>query len=161
MRALLCVAETRGIVLGARYAGVLAGVGVAAPPFGFPFPAPPLGVQLRVLFVQGLRVASRWRDVFERLQRQHPQEPHAYLSVLGVEPALQDRGIGSAVLGSWLSRVDAEGLPAYLETDRSENLPFYGRAGFGVVAELDVLGAHVWCLRRPPPPAVPSAPALR
>ena len=161
MRNLLRVAAGSGVLLGVRYAGVLAGALVAAPPYAFPFPAPGAGAQLRALLVQGLRVASRWREVFERLQRRRPVEAHAYLGILGVEPSLQRRGVGRAALGDWLARVDAEGLPAYLETDREENLSFYGRAGFGVVDALDVLGVRVWCLRRGPAEAVSAAAALR
>jgi len=161
MRNLLRGAGARGVLLGARYAGVLAGVLVAAPPFTFPFPAPSFGGQLRSLLVQGLRVASRWREVFERLEQQHPLEPHDYLGLLGVEPSLQGRGIGAAVLRHWIAQVDRDGLPAYLETDRPENLRFYARAGFGIQNELDMLGARVWCLRRPPSEVVSSAAALR
>jgi GNAT superfamily N-acetyltransferase len=161
MRNLLRVAGASGVLLGVRYAGVLGGVLVAAPPFAFPFPAPALGAQLRALLVQGLRVASRWREVFERLQRGRPVEAHEYLGLLGVEPSLQRRGIGGAALAHWLAGVDAGQLPAYLETDREENLRFYARAGFGVMGELDVLGAHVWCLRRPPAEVVSPAAALR
>jgi GNAT superfamily N-acetyltransferase len=111
--------------------------------------------------VQGLRVTSRWREVFEALQRRHPLEPHAYLGLLGVDPPAQGRGLGGALLEAWLERVDAGALPATLETDRRENLRFYGRAGFVVVEQLDVVGAHVWCLRRAPCAAVSSAPGLR
>ncbi|MCC6640195.1 MAG: GNAT family N-acetyltransferase [Deltaproteobacteria bacterium] len=161
MRNLLRVAAGSGVLLGVRYAGVLAGGLVAAPPYGFPFPAPGVGAQLRALLVQGLRVAARWREAFERLQRRRPIEAHAYLGLLGVEPSLQRRGVGAAALEAWLARVDADGLPAYLETDREENLRFYGRVGFGIVGEIEVLGARVWCMRRPPAMAVSVAAALR
>lgn len=161
MRNLLSAASGSGVLLGVRCGGVLAGALIAAPPYAFPFPAPPLAAQLRAIFIQGLRVAARWRDAFERLQRQHPLDAHAYLALLGTEPLLQRRGIGAAALDDWLARVDAEGLPAYLETDREENLRFYGRFGFRAVSTLEVLGARVWCLRRPPAEAVSAAAALR
>lgn len=161
MRNLLRAGEPHGVLRGARVSDRLAGVLVAAPPDAFPFPPPPFGAQLRTLLVQGLRVASRWRDVFVALQQRHPLEPHGYLGLLGVDPASQGRGLGAALLDDWLRGVDAEGLPAYLETDRRENLRFYGRAGFAVLEELDVVGAHVWCLRRPPCAAVSSPAGLR
>ncbi len=91
------------------------------------FPAPAFGAQLRTLFVQGLQVAARWRTVFEALQQRHPFEPHWYLGLLGADPPLQGRGLGSALLEAWLPTVDGDALPAYLETDREENLRFYGR----------------------------------
>jgi GNAT superfamily N-acetyltransferase len=161
MRNLLRAGEGPGLLLGARAAGRLAGVLVAAPPYAFPFPAPPLAAQLQTLFLQGLRVASRWREVFEALQRRHDVAPHWYLGVVGVDPPNQGQGLGGALLDAWLRHVDAAGLPATLETDRPENLRFYGRVGFVVTGELDVVGAHIWCLRRPARGTVSSAPGLR
>ena len=55
--------------------------------------------------------------------------PHWYLSVLGVEPSQQGRGIGSTLLRDWLGQVDGDEMPAYLETDRRENVAFYARWG--------------------------------
>lgn len=161
MRNLLRAAARHGVVLGARVAGRPVGVLVAAPPGAFPFPAPPPGAQLRTLLVQGLRVASRWRDVFEALERGRPSEEHWYLGLLGVDPRSQGAGVGTALLGHWLPQVDAEGHPAYLETDREENLRFYGRQGFGVVGEIDVLGVRVWRLRRAAAGVVSSPPRMR
>ena len=54
-----------------------------------------------------------------------------------------------ALLRQLLERVDAERAPSYLETDRAENLPFYQRAGYSVLAEERVLGTSVWRLWRP------------
>jgi GNAT superfamily N-acetyltransferase len=148
MRNLLRAGVGRGVLLGARRAGRLGAVLVAAPPHAFPFPAPSFGAQLRTLLVQGLQVAARWRTVFEALQQRHPFEPHWYLGLLGADPPLQGRGLGSALLEAWLPAVDGDALPAYLETDREENLRFYGRVGFAVTGELEVVGARIWCLWR-------------
>jgi GNAT superfamily N-acetyltransferase len=158
MRAALRSAAGPGLVLvaeldedGSGPVGVL----VAIPPDGFPLPPPPLLGHLRSLFGQGLRVSSRWGEVFRTLADVHPGEGHWYLSLLGVDPPRRGTGIGSALLQFWLECVDRDGLPSYLETDRRENLPFYNRAGFAVERELPVLGTPVWCMRRPPPrPAV-------
>lgn len=85
------------------------------------------------------------------IDRHHPSEPHWYLSVLATDPALQGRGIGTALLDPVLARCDAEGLPAYLETQKEANVAWYGRAGFEVSAEVRLPGTPpVWCLRREP-----------
>ena len=68
---------------------------------------------------------------------------------LGVDPDLQGRGLGGALLASWLEGVDRDARPAYLETDRAENVGFYRRAGFEVEDETAIFGARVWCMRRP------------
>lgn len=124
------------------------GILLAVPPDGFPLPPPPLLAHLRSLVGQGLRVASRWGEVYRTLEAVHPVHPHWYLSLVGVDPPHQGQGIGRALLSSWLDSVDRTGMPSYLETDREQNLAFYGQAGFTVQLELEVLGARVWCLSR-------------
>lgn len=69
------------------------------------------------------------------MERHHPKEPHWYLEVLGTDPELQGRGVGSALLAPVLERCDGEGTPAFLESSKPENLAFYGRFGFEVTEE--------------------------
>lgn len=150
MRATLAAVHGAAQLLGVwDEADVLRGAIIAAPPFQYPFPPPPLGRQLRCLLGQGWRVQRRWSRVYDALSGLHPAEPHWYLSVVGVDPREQGRGLGSALLARWLHGVDAEALASYLETDREELLSFYRTAGFGVVRELRVLDVPVWCLWRP------------
>jgi GNAT superfamily N-acetyltransferase len=79
----------------------------------------------------------------------HPHEPHWYLFVLGVDPPLQGRGLGSMLMAPVLDRCDREGLPAYLETGLRRNIAFYERHGFRVVRELDILDAPpLWLMWR-------------
>jgi GNAT superfamily N-acetyltransferase len=66
----------------------------------------------------------------------HPREPHWYLATLGVEPEWQGKGIGSALLQSMLAQIDERGEPAYLESSKERNVPFYARFGFEVIEEL-------------------------
>jgi len=148
-RALLPSALAHGSVLAAHAEGELRGVLVAAGPFAWPLPAPPVLVNLRRVLGQGLAVARRWALVFEALARVHPQEPHAYLATLGVDPDAWSCGLGSALLAHWLEGVDRQRLPAYLETDRAANVAFYQRAGFEVCRQSEVLGVAVWCMGRP------------
>ena len=150
MHCLLPVARAHGLVLAASLEGELAGVLVAAPPFSYPLPPAPLWRRMRALLVQGFAVARRWREAFESLDARHPSHPHWYLGTLGVEPSLQGRGVGTALAGHWLARVDLDRAPAYLETDRAENLPFYARLGFRPVAAFQVLGADVTAMERAP-----------
>ena len=73
-----------------------------------------------------------------------------YLWILGLDPAHHGRGQGSATIGIGLARVDAAGLPAYLETYRERNLAFYARHGFDVVARKQPdAGPPFWALLRP------------
>jgi len=83
--------------------------------------------------------ATQLDDVFgvvEQMGKYHPQEPHWYLPLIGVDPAFQNRGIGSALLALALARCDAEGLPAYLESSNPRNIPLYQRHGFEILGTI-------------------------
>jgi ribosomal protein S18 acetylase RimI-like enzyme len=69
----------------------------------------------------------------------HPKAPHWYLWVLMTEPALQGHGVGTALMNEGLSRVDAEGVGAYLETNNEANVSFYQRFGFSLRATVQPL----------------------
>jgi ribosomal protein S18 acetylase RimI-like enzyme len=148
MRQILPSTRRGGVALAARTPAGL-GVLLAQRPGAYPLPPAPLGAQLRTCWAQGLRVALRWRRVFEHLDRIHPREPHWYLATLGVDPAAQGHGAGSALLAALLRRADRDALPTYLETDRAENLPFYERAGFRTEQETAIFGARIWHMQRP------------
>lgn len=72
-------------------------------------------------------------QVVEGMQHHHPHEPHWYLAMIGVDPARQGEGLGSAVLKEGLRRCDAEGAAAYLESSNPKNIPLYERHGFEVI----------------------------
>src|SRR4051794_21213265 len=59
--------------------------------------------------------APRLFELITLMDEHHPHEPHYYLQLLGVDPAEQGRGIGSALLVAVLTRADSSGMPAYLE----------------------------------------------
>lgn len=69
----------------------------------------------------------------EEMGRFHPEEPHWYLSMIGVDPSRQGQGLGAALLKEGLHRCDADGLPAYLESSSPKNVPLYERHGFEVI----------------------------
>lgn len=148
MRQVLPAALRHGIVL--RAGGDRpSGVGITIPPYAYPLPPPSLLAQLWALLIQGSTVRTRWRQVFEHLDRLHPRDPHWYLATLGVAPDAQGRGLGRALLRALLARADDDALPCYLETDRPENVAFYEASGFSVSRRSRVLGVRVWHMLRP------------
>jgi ribosomal protein S18 acetylase RimI-like enzyme len=148
MGALLPVAQRHGLVLAAfRHARVV-GTLLAAPPYTYPFPPAAPGARLRCLLGQGWRVSASWHRTFAHLDGLHPQQPHWYLGTLGVDPPAQNGGVGRALLREFLACADADGLPAYLETDRSENVAFYRRNNFEISGRTEILGIRVWCMLR-------------
>ncbi len=94
-----------------------------------------------------MRAWIRWEDQCAKL---HPDEPHFYLEYLGVEPDCQGKGYGSLILKHLASRADELGVGCYLENANPLNVPFYQRAGFQIVNEMEVIGIHAWFMWRPP-----------
>jgi ribosomal protein S18 acetylase RimI-like enzyme len=89
-----------------------------------------------MLRASGLARFGRLLAIRADLDRHHPMDRrHAYLWFLGVAPAAQGRGVGSALLRAANARNDAAGLPAYLETGTTRNVALYERHGFKVISE--------------------------
>jgi len=77
--------------------------------------------------------------------------PHYYLAILGTDPLYQRTGAGSAALGPVLERCDREGLAAYLETQKEENLAYYARHSFELGRTIEVAGVPpIWTMTRKP-----------
>jgi GNAT superfamily N-acetyltransferase len=86
------------------------------------------------------------------VERAHPVEPHWYLAVLGTEPLAQGHGLGSALLRSRLTRCDERRFPAYLESSKEHNVPYYERFGFRMTGEIQMPGGGppLWPMWRNP-----------
>lgn len=97
------------------------------------------------------RLVQDIRHMGDRHSRDSP-EPHWYLWFLGVDPQLQGRGFGSALLRLVLSGADIAAMPCYLDTFEPRNLRFYEGHGFKVVGESDIPigGPHYWTMKRTP-----------
>jgi ribosomal protein S18 acetylase RimI-like enzyme len=114
-----------------------------------------LATQLRQLpglvRVLGGRTLTVLRGLGE-VERAHPIEPHWYLAVLGTEPQAQGLGLGSALLRSRLTRCDERRFPAYLESSKESNVPYYERFGFRVTGEIRMPGdgPRLWPMWRNP-----------
>jgi ribosomal protein S18 acetylase RimI-like enzyme len=92
----------------------------------------PDGERLDAL-VRGNAPEERMADleaVMGEMEQFHPHEPHWYLPLIGVDPALQGRGVGGALMRHALARCDADGVPAYLESSNPRNITLYRRHGF-------------------------------
>ena len=79
--------------------------------------------------------ANRGRALQQALERAHPDERHRYLVGLGVAPAAQGRGLGTALMHAGLDRCDREGVPAYLEC-LERLVPYYEGFGFQARGEI-------------------------
>jgi GNAT superfamily N-acetyltransferase len=81
-----------------------------------------------------------------------PRDPVWLLDSIAVEPALQGRGLGSALIAAGLARGRADGLGAFLSTGTLDNVSIYRRSGFRVVEDHDAPdgGPHIWFMRWDP-----------
>jgi ribosomal protein S18 acetylase RimI-like enzyme len=68
--------------------------------------------------------------VFEQMASFHPKEPHWHLTLIGVDPIVQGRGVGGALLRHGLEQCDRHGMTAYLEGTSARNAALYARHGF-------------------------------
>jgi len=94
----------------------------------------------------GLSGLKRALTVVDELSRHRLREPHIYLVVLGVEPAMQGRHYGVALLNYLRQqatlRPDVAGV--YLETATEANVAYYTKAGYETIGEIAPLGVRVW-----------------
>jgi len=91
--------------------------------------------------------------VFEQMGRYHPSEPHWYLPLIGVDPAQQGRGYGSALMEHALIRCDRDQKLAYLESSNPKNISLHERHGFELLGTIQVGGSPPICpMRRKPHP---------
>jgi GNAT superfamily N-acetyltransferase len=81
--------------------------------------------------------AARVLDTFDRFDDAHPHErgEHHYLSLLGTHPAHRGKGAGMGLLAECLRRIDAERMPAFLESSNPANNRRYQGLGFAPCGE--------------------------
>ncbi len=75
---------------------------------------------------------------FEKMDQSHPDEPHWYLPLIGVEPNAQGNGLGGALMRHAVARCDQEGVLAYLESSNPRNISLYEGHGFEVMGKIQV-----------------------
>jgi len=111
-----------------------------------------LSIAARVIVSGGVTPVRRALAVDDLMLARKPKEAHYYLFAIGVRAAQQGKGLGRALMTEPLARCDAEGMPAYLESSKDTNIPFYRSLGFEVVEELRLPmdGPTMWPMWRAP-----------
>jgi ribosomal protein S18 acetylase RimI-like enzyme len=80
--------------------------------------------------------AGEMTELFERFERQHPDDPpHYYLSLWGTHRDSAGRGLGAELIEQCLAQIDAERMPAYLESTNPVNVSRYEALGFAATGE--------------------------
>ena len=116
------------------------------------------GRMVRFMRIAGPRIFRAMR-VFGRIERAHPKAPHRHVPTVGVDPALQGRGIGRLLMEEFDRRCDVDLMGAYLETIRWADAAkpsherFYGRLGYSVADVIPMTDEwSVLTMTRPPHP---------
>jgi ribosomal protein S18 acetylase RimI-like enzyme len=140
----------RGLIYGAFRGGSLVGVcGMARPAFCRPTVLEAVGIVPSAVLGNPAGTILRVMTWVGEWARRDLAEPHWHLGPVAVDPQLQGQGVGTAMLTAFCSHMDDLSMLSYLETDKYENVRFYRRLGFAVVAEAEVLGVPNWFMSRP------------
>jgi len=155
MRAALKNAGPKGRILSVLAEGRICGVALWVGPGGYPPPARNQVAQLVGMvhaFAPRPRMAPKAYRYVRAIEKAHPHEPMWYLQVLATDPEHQRRGVGAALLAPVLADCDEQGLPAYLETQKFDNLAYYRQHGFALEQTLKPVpgGPSLWTMVRQP-----------
>lgn len=96
--------------------------------------------------------AARYAEFWDWIEAHSPDEPHWFLDHVAVAPEQRGKGVGSGLVRFGLDHARADGVPAFLETARPENVGLYEHLGFRVVLDENAPGAgpHIWFMRFDP-----------
>jgi len=146
-----CLAHD-GVMLGIRDAGRVVAVLCAGVPDEPETPVYFSQVKQALLDVIGDEAQTR-SDFYDHSTHQYdPQQPHYYVDVLGVSLSHQGKGLGGKLLKALhdLSQKDPASSGVCLFTENENNVRFYQRMGYEILAEFDVTkDLHSWACFRP------------
>lgn len=97
------------------------------------------GQAMMPFFEKAINTPEQKKDgegIFEQMEKFHPKGPHWYLPLIGTDPVHQGKGYGAALMEHAVRRCDERGEPAYLESSKPSNVPFYERFGFKVMGTI-------------------------
>jgi ribosomal protein S18 acetylase RimI-like enzyme len=145
--ALTVTARYGGPIYGAFRDNELAGVAVTFPPGRYPPPRHTEARYVLAFLAAGPGPIVRGLKTGAVQDSGHPEDPHAYLWFLAVDPKHQRGGVGHALLARVYEDADA---PVYLDTSNPDNVPYYASAGFEEIGR-GVLprSTPMWFMRRP------------
>jgi ribosomal protein S18 acetylase RimI-like enzyme len=102
--------------------------------------------------IRSVRKMMMFNRYLELIHKHVAPYPHWYLWNIGVDPQFQGKGYASKLLLPMLARMDKEGIPCYLETQKEANIALYRHYGFKVAEQFIVPGTEFtnWSILRDP-----------
>jgi len=141
---------SRGMVLGLSRGGKLAGVAGMLPPGRCPSALTGKLTAVSTLALgSSLAQSRRVHAWLEDWAKTDSAVEHWHFGPIAIDSRLQRRGLGSILLRDCCEHMDGQGMAAYLENDKEENLPFFERFAFAVETRHEVLGVPTWFMLRP------------
>lgn len=141
---------------GAESGGEVVGAAAWIPPEAYPVSLPR---QVRQILDLAPALPWGWRAAREAQRgqtanraRHRVQPPHFYLRAIGIDPRAQARGLGSSLVRPVLKLADDRKVGCFLQTATAENVSWYERFGFAVVASYRPTPSwpDVWAMWRAP-----------
>lgn len=110
-----------------------------------------LAAEMDVLETDIPGFAARMADYEKICDAHQPGEAHYYLGVIGVDPSLQGKGAGKALLEAFCapSQADPKSSGVYLDTSNTRSLEFYDKNGFERMGEGMLGDVRIWCVFKP------------
>lgn len=111
-----------------------------------------LSIESAVLAFQIPMNVLRFLSTYQKLTSSSaPNEPHYYLTMIGVDPSVQGRGLGTQVLNEIHTIVDTSHppYPIALDTENRKNIAYYEGFGYTLVDTKIIEGVEIFCMTRP------------
>lgn len=137
----VCVKYGEAYGTSPRLEGVAGWLPPGKSPFGLwqVLRATPFGTILEFSKSRGNRMQDAVNYI-DALHRKLAGFPHWYLQIIGTEPARQRKGYSSRLLRPILERLDREGVPCFLDTQKESNVGIYQHFGFKVLSRKTIPG---------------------
>ncbi|CAG1018045.1 phosphinothricin acetyltransferase [Burkholderiaceae bacterium] len=102
---------------------------------------------LRLLPKLPLRASKLLNDYMRVTRREAPRVRHHYLTMIGVDPSMQGRGIGSRLVREVIARARSAGMEAVaLDTENADNVGRYEKLGFRETGRVCVGRTTAYCM---------------
>ena len=104
-------------------------------------------------FKLGIKAVKKQNGFYNYVFSKHTKlipSQHWYLSIIGINPALQGKGFSHILFDSMFNKIDKENVPCFLDTNNEKNLPVYERFGFKILEKYEVPGTDIvnWAMIR-------------
>ena len=111
-----------------------------------------LSIEMSVLAFQIPMNVLRFLSAYQKLTSSSaPNEPHYYLTMIGVDPSVQGKGLGKKVLDDIHRIVDTSHppYPIALDTENPKNIAYYESFGYKLMDTKIIEGVEIFCMTRP------------